>query len=211
MPTRATTLSPTAESKRALLFAHGAGAPSTSEWMQSWATRLASLGEVRRFDYPYMAAKKKRPDPLPVLVAAHHQAATELAASVGGTLVYIGKSMGGRVGCHLAHQHAPAALVCMGYPLRAPSGNLRDRVLLTLETPILFVQGTRDPLCPLSILADVRARMTAPSELYIVDEGDHSLAVTKRWSKAHGQTQEEVNAAILRAIEGFLTTHAPVR
>ena len=35
-----------------LLFAHGAGAPSTSAWMQRWATLLGELGHVAPFDYP---------------------------------------------------------------------------------------------------------------------------------------------------------------
>ena len=36
---------------------------------------------------------------------------------------------------------------------------LRDQVLLSLGTPMLFVQGTRDKLCPLDLLADgARAR-----------------------------------------------------
>ena len=35
---------------------------------------------------------------------------------------------------------------------------LRDEVLLALKTPILFAQGTRDPLCPLHLLENVRAK-----------------------------------------------------
>jgi len=39
---------------------------------------------------------------------------------------------------------------------------LRDKVLRELTTPILFVQGTHDSLCPLDLLADVRRMMSAP-------------------------------------------------
>jgi len=193
--------------RRSLLFAPGAGAPSTSEWMRAWAARLGALGDVRTLDYPYMHAGRRRPDRLPVLVAAHRDAA-DASASCDGPLVFVGKSMGGRVGCHVALERAPSALVCFGYPLRSPAGKLRDEVLLGLATPILFVQGTRDPLCPLDVLDRVRGRMTATSELVVVDEGDHSLLVTKRWLGRHEKTQSDIDAAILEAVEGFLETYA---
>jgi hypothetical protein len=194
------------------LFAPGAGAPSSSEWMRAWRERLSSIGQVRTFDYPYMRGPKRRsPDRLPVLIDAHRAELTELRASAGGGPVFlIGKSMGGRIGCHVALEEQVAGLVCLGYPLKsASSGALRDQVLLALKTPILFVQGTRDPLCPLDLLADVRARMTAPSTLEIVDGGDHSLAVSAAARKARGETQADSDARVLAAIRGFSTARAP--
>ena len=44
-----------------LLFAPGAGAPSTSRWMVAWRKRLETLGDVVAFDYPYMRAGRKSP------------------------------------------------------------------------------------------------------------------------------------------------------
>ena len=45
-------------------------------------------------------------------------------------------------------------LICLGYPLCAMGdrSKLRDEVLRSSGTPILFVQGTRDALCPLDLL-----------------------------------------------------------
>ena len=60
--------------KTLILFAHGAGAPSTSAWMTAWAERLSALGKVVPFDYPYMQAGRKSPDRLPKLIEAHRQA-----------------------------------------------------------------------------------------------------------------------------------------
>ena len=155
------------------LFAPGAGAPSTSAWMMAWRDRLATLGEVTAFDYPYARAGRKAPDKLPVLIAAHRDALTAVRAKAAGPIFLIGKSMGGRVGCHLALEESVAGLVCLGYPLRAgATGALRDEVLVALKTRVLFVQGTRDPLCPLEVLAEVRARMTAPSTLVVVEGGE---------------------------------------
>src|SRR5262249_28166478 len=53
--------------RRLVLFAPGAGAPSSSPWMARWAERLAAHGRVATFDYPYMLAGRRMPDKLPVL------------------------------------------------------------------------------------------------------------------------------------------------
>jgi predicted alpha/beta-hydrolase family hydrolase len=194
-----------------ILFAHGAGAPSASAWMRAWAHRLEALGQVVPFDYPYMKAGRKSPDRQPALVAAHAAALDEARARHGTDrpVVLAGKSMGSRMGCHLATERPGiAALVCFGYPLRSgSSGALRDQVLLALRTPVLFLQGSKDPLCLLDDLAEVRAKMTAPNQLHLVEGGNHSLEVGARDRKAAGQTQEDVDQAVLAAVAAFLAAH----
>jgi hypothetical protein len=76
--------------------------------------------------------------------------------------------------------------------------------LRALNTPILFVQGTRDWLCPLDLLEQVRAEMKAPNFLHIVEGGDHSLRVPKRQLQATGKTQEDIDQEILKAIGRFV-------
>lgn len=190
------------------LFAPGAGAPSTSAWMRAMQARLATLGPVTAFDYPYRLAGKRTPDRQPVLIEAHERALAELRAGGATNVVLAGKSMGGRIGCHVAAraQEKPRALVCFGYPLVSPGGAVRDQVLLELTTPILFVQGTRDTLCPLDRLEAVRARMRAPNELYVIEDADHSLAVTRTRLKARGETQDGIDAAIIARVAQFLET-----
>jgi predicted alpha/beta-hydrolase family hydrolase len=188
------------------LFAPGAGAPSTSAWMRAMQARLATLGAVTAFDYPYMLAGKRAPDRQPTLIEAHERALAELRAQGAASVVLAGKSMGGRIGCHVAVkvEDKPRALVCFGYPLVSPGGAVRDQVLLELTTPVLFVQGTRDTLCPLERLEAVRGRMRAPSELFVVEDGDHSLEVTRTRLKARGETQDTVDAAIIARVSAFL-------
>jgi len=184
-----------------IVFAPGAGAPSASDWMQSWARRLAALGTVVPLDYGYQLQKRRRPDALPILVARHREVIGEARRLHPGPLVLAGKSMGSRVGCHVSLEEEVAALVCFGYPLQAAgTGKLRDEVLLQLRTPVLFIQGTKDPLCPLPLLESVRARMTARNELHVVAGGDHSLRISKRLP------QESVDDAILEAVRRFLGT-----
>jgi uncharacterized protein len=177
--------------------------------MQRWAKRLATIGPVAAFDYPYMKERRKRPDPLPKLIAAHREALAQARETHPGPIVLIGKSMGGRVGCHLALEEEVAAVICLGYPLcgAGDQTRLRDEVLRALSTPILFVQGTRDSLCPLDLLESVRREMKAPNELHVVEGGDHSLLVSKGQLKASGQTQDEVDDRILEAIRGFVSAN----
>jgi predicted alpha/beta-hydrolase family hydrolase len=193
--------------KRLFLFAPGAGAPSSHPWMQSWKQVLSEIGAVESFDYNYMREGRKRPDPLPQLIAAHRkalQAAREKHRP--DSTVLIGKSMGGRVGCHVSLEEKVEGLVCLGYPLCAMGDRtrLRDEVLRSLATPILFVQGTRDVLCPPDLLEEVRAEMNASNFLQVVEGGDHSLRVRLRQLKATGETQEDVDRQIFKAIAGFV-------
>lgn len=187
------------------LFAPGAGAPSSHPWMQKWKDRLQSLGRVVPFDYDYMREGRKRPDFLPQLIASHRKALSENREN-DAPVILIGKSMGGRIGCHVAAVEPVHGVVCLAYPLcgGGDPNKLRDKVLRELTTPILFVQGTRDPLCPLNLLEPVRSAMSAPNQLHIVEGGDHSLLVRKGDLKKRGETQEQVDQRILEAIGAFV-------
>ena len=189
--------------KRLMVFAPGAGAPSSHSWMQSWKRRLSSIGEVETFDYDYMREGRKRPDRLPHLIEAHRQALDRAREGhPAASTILVGKSMGGRIGCHVSLEEKVDGLVCLGYPLCAMGDRtkVRDEVLRALGTPILFVQGTRDALCPLDLLERVRAEMKAPNFLHVVEGGDHSLRVPKRKLQATGKTQEDVDQRIFEAI-----------
>lgn len=187
------------------LFAPGAGAPSSHPWMQRWKERLSTIGDVKAFDYDYMREGRRRPDPLPQLIEAHRQALIE--ARREGVTILIGKSMGGRIGCHVSLEEKVEGIVCLGYPLcgGGDRAKLRDKVLRALQTPILFVQGTRDSLCPLDLLESIRTEMKPPTFLHVVEGGDHSLQVSKRHLAATDETQDEVDRRILEAIAKFVT------
>src|SRR5216110_158707 len=193
--------------KPLILFAPGAGATSSHPWMQKWKVRLSEIGNVETFDYDYMRESRKRPDPLPKLIAAHRKALSQARERhPAGSTILIGKSMGGRIGCHVSLTEKVDGLICLGYPLCAMGNRakLRDEVLRALTTPILFVQGTRDSLCPLDLLERVRTEMKTPNFLHVVEGGDHSLRVPKRQLQGTGETQEDVDQQILKAITGFV-------
>ena len=194
-------------SRRLILFAPGAGAPSSHPWMQNWKRRLSEIGEVETFDYDYMRAGRKRPDRLPQLIAAHRKAlGVAREKHQPDSTFLVGKSMGGRIGCHVSLEEKVDGLVCLGYPLCAMGDRtkVRDEVLRALTTPILFVQGTRDSLCPLDLLERVRTEMKTGNFLHLVDGGDHSLRLPKRQLQGTSKTQEDIDHGILKAIAGFV-------
>jgi uncharacterized protein len=186
------------------VFAPGAGASSLHPWMQRWKQRLSTLGNVEILDYDYMREGRKRPDPLRQLIARHRRALADARAKTAAPIILIGKSMGGRIGCHVALQEEVNGLICLGYPLCGGGDRtkLRDAVLIDLRRPVLFVQGTRDPLCPIDLLEAVRAKMSAPNFIHIVEGGDHSLLTRKE--DLGNETQNDVDHRILQSIRDFV-------
>jgi uncharacterized protein len=176
--------------------------------MEKWKRQLTQLGDVMTFDYDYMREGRRRPDRLRQLIATHRQALVAARGKFGGQIILIGKSMGGRIGCHLALEEKVDGLICLGYPLCAMGDQtkMRDQVLRELRTPILFAQGTRDPLCPLDLLEGIRSEMTAPNFLHVVEGGEHSLMVRKK--DLGERTQEDVDQTVVGAIQKFIATTA---
>ena len=134
----------------AFLLAPGAGAPSSHPRMRTFARLLGSIGRVEPFDYPYMIEGRRRPDPLPKLIAAHRAALASLREKHDGPIVLAGKSMGGRVGCHVALVEPVEAVICLGYPLcgAGDRSKLRDQVLLELAHAGDVRSGNARPALP---------------------------------------------------------------
>jgi predicted alpha/beta-hydrolase family hydrolase len=202
-----------------ILLAHGAGAGKDSPWMQRWAAALSAIAPVTVFDYSYLTAGK--PAPKAETLVKEHFAKLEPLLAAGPT-VLIGKSMGSRVGCHVAaalhelssHADALSAVVCLGYPLRGQNGKLRDEVLSEVPAPMLLVSGSRDPMCDLAELDRVAAKVNTIKgrslQVLRVEGGDHSLTLRKMDLKARGEsvTQADVEADVLQEIRSFVAAAA---
>ncbi len=194
------------------LFAHGAGAPMDSDFMQAIAAGLGARGiEVVRFEFPYMAERRsgggrRPPNPMPQLQACFRER-IESAIGKGDELPLTigGKSMGGRVASLLAQEYfnrgQVAGLVCLGYPFhpRAKPDKLRTEHLLDLSCPALFVQGSRDPLGSV----DEVAGYGLPESIRIewLEDGDHDL----RPRRASGFTREQHWQSAVDAVAAFLS------
>jgi predicted alpha/beta-hydrolase family hydrolase len=182
-----------------VVLGHGAGADMHSDFMSVMAAGIAAAGSrVVRFNFLYSEARKKAPDRQPVL----EQTFTEVAEFVSSELapeklVIGGKSMGGRMASYVAASGAVKAdgLLFLGYPLHAPGRPDRMRAdhLSDISIPMLFLEGTRDPFCPLDTLRPVVAKLDAPVEISVIEDGDHSFKVRR----SSGRTTEDAwNEAI---------------
>lgn len=185
-----------AEGSNGVLLAHGAGLGQDHEWMVYVRDGLAGAGiPVLTFNYPYMEAGRRAPNRLPALVECHRAAAAALASQVD-RVVLAGKSMGGRVGSHLAALDGGfAGVVCFGYPLVAVGKNEpRDTSHLhEVGAPLLFVQGTRDRMAPLDLVRSLVGSLPAAT-LHVIEGGDHSFRVPKRTGRDIGEVLDEVVA-----------------
>lgn len=155
---------------------------------------------VVRFEFPYMAEKRRRPDPQPLLLDSWRAVVRQLGEA--RRLVIGGKSLGGRMASMVADELGVAGLLCYGYPFHPPGqlDRLRTAHLKTLATPAVIVQGTRDPF---GSAEDVASYALSPRiRIAWIPDGDHSFKPRAR----SGVTERE---NLLRAVaEGvsFITS-----
>ena len=189
-----------------VLLAHGAGVGQDHEWMTTMRSLIASHGyPVMTFNYAYTAQGRKAPDRMPRLLEVHQAAADRLAAMVD-VVVLAGKSMGSRVGAHLADQGGveAAGLVHYGYPL-VPMGRGEPRPtdhLERLPMPQLFFAGTRDRLSPPVAIGDLIARLPA-ARLEVIEDADHSFRMPKRAPMTTEEALEQIAATTAAWIGSF--------
>src|SRR6202048_2935975 len=165
------------EARACFVFAHGAGAGMTHEFMENVAAGLCDRGiATLRYQFPYMEKRSRRPDPPGIAHATVRAAVAEAARCCAGlTLIAGGKSFGGRMTSQ-AQAIAPLAnvhrLAFLGFPLH-PAGkpsDTRARHLSDVHIPMLFVQGTRDKLAETQLRAPVGKRLGTKASLHPVQE-----------------------------------------
>ena len=168
-------------------------------FMASFAQGLFERGIATvRYQFPYMERKSKRPD-----APARAQATVRAAVSEASrrlpdlALVAGGKSFGGRMTSQAqAASPLPGArgLVFLGFPLhpaKQPSIKRADH-LADVQTPMLFLQGTRDALADSDLLKGVLARLGSRANVEWYDEADHSFHVPARSGRKDSQVLEEM-------------------
>ncbi|MBK8942985.1 MAG: alpha/beta fold hydrolase [Polyangiaceae bacterium] len=169
------------------VLAHGAGGSRHDPLLVELGRALRERGHaVVRFDFLYRALGRKLPDRAPILEATFQAVLARVRAERprgSGPLIIGGKSMGGRMASRIVAAGEPASgLLLLSYPLHPAKrlSELRTEHLTRIAIPTLFVQGTRDPLCDLSLLRPALATMGPRAELFVLEAANHDLRVPKR-------------------------------
>jgi len=188
------------------VLAHGAGAGMRHPFLQAVAEGLGECGlATLRYQFPYMEARRPRPDPPGVLVATV-RAAVRCAAELAPQLPLLagGKSLGARM-TSTAQALAPLpgvrGLIFLGFPLHPPGRPdiTRAAHLDAVSVPMLFLQGTRDDFAELDLLQPVCSRLGARADLRLIAGADHSFGVLKR----SGRTVADVLTELLDTIANW--------
>jgi len=187
------------------VMAHGAGAGMAHPFMAAVAAGLAERGIATvRYQFPYMEAGGKRPDP-PAVAHAAVRAAVDAARKRFPKLPLFagGKSFGGRMTSH-AQAGQPLdgvrGLAFLGFPLHAPGKASAERGehLREVHVPMLFLQGSRDDFAKMDLLKPLAAELGAT--LRVFDGADHSFHVPAR----SGRTDAQVLAELLDVLTGWI-------
>src|SRR5438132_774677 len=146
--------------KTAIILAHGAGQGMNSSFMTHFHTELFNRGFLSaKFNFEYMEAKRRAPDPQPKMQARYRAVVSEVIAQHQPKhLIIGGKSMGGRVASYIAGDTpGVSGLLFLGYPLHPPGKPdlLRDQHLYGLSLPMLFISGTKDTFAERPLLEEV--------------------------------------------------------
>ena len=193
--------------KATLIFAHGAGADSQSEFMQFMKSHISNHDiKVELFNFPYMlrrqqTGKKSPPDRMPKLIESFKQQITQTNTDI---VIIGGKSMGGRVASMIADQVKANAVICMGYPFHPPGKPEKTRTehLREILTPTLILQGTRDTFGKPEEVASYS--LSDQIEIKWLEDGNHSFETLKRsklntletWTTAANMAQNYISRII---------------
>ncbi|MEB2285387.1 MAG: hypothetical protein B6D46_00970 [Polyangiaceae bacterium UTPRO1] len=161
---------------------HGAGGTYAAPTLAAYAQALAARGlQVVRYNLPYAEAGRRLPGPR----ARDERCWQGIAAALrprARRLLLGGRSYGGRMATHAVAAGAQCAgLVLLAYPWH-PRGKpelLRAAHLERISAPMLFLQGTLDPLADPAVVAPALAQLPGASR-YRLEGGDHAHAVSGR-------------------------------
>jgi uncharacterized protein len=195
------------QARACYVMAHGAGAGMAHRFMSAVSDGLCHRHiATLRYQFPYMEQGSKRPD-RPALAQATVRAAVGEAARLVPALPLFagGKSFGGRMTSQ-AQAEAPLpsvrGLVFLGFPLHPANKPSDERAqhLFRIRVPMLFLQGTRDALADMDLLAAIVNRLGGKATLIPIEGADHSFHVPAR----SGRTDEQVLADALDALVGWM-------
>lgn len=203
----------------AVVIAHGAGNDMHNPFLSYLHQAIADSGTpCVKFNFPYKEQGRRAPDPASRLMRTWRAVIAELNSDRDLSpqdLILSGKSLGGRMASMVAAQDGCAGgLVFFGYPLHPPKQTDRLRVsqFASITCPMLFIQGTRDPLCDLNLLQRyVLDPYADRATLHIVEDGDHSFNLPKKANRTVQAVWQEIAATTIAWVGGWSERFTPVR
>ncbi len=187
-----------------VLLSHGAGGGIDARDLLALARLLPRQGiTVMRFEQPWRRAGRKVATPPPTLDAGLRAAADALR--VRTPLIVGGRSAGARSAARCAKRLGASGCLALSFPLHPPGRPEKSRLdeLRAAGVPTLVIQGERDPMGRPEEFPDPLPPRT---DLAVVPEGDHGLAVPKRGAltedDAMGIVVESALEWIVREIVG---------
>ena len=196
-----------------IVLAHDTDGSIEQEKLIELRNALAELGNLTlSFNFPYVQAGKKRPDPAPTLERTYRAAAASLSRdseNAPARLVIGGYGLGARVATSVVSQGLKVdGILCLGFPLH-PSGKpnqQRAGALFRIICPMLFVQGARDTHCRVDRLQTLLRRIGAPTDLCVIEDCGQGLDPIKRAEHTPEQVRELTLAAITSFVEKVVGT-----
>src|SRR5580692_8665009 len=184
-------LRPAAEARGALVLGHGAGGGVSAPDLLLAAEIAGGLGlSVALVEQPYRVAGRRSTPATHILDAAWIPVIEQLRTGplAGLPVVTGGRSAGARVACRTASAVGAIGVLCLAFPLVAPSGKSRQSELDGVAMRVLVVQGRNDRF---GVPEPARLR-----EVAVID-GDHGL-------KSDREGLRRAVGAWLAALQPFL-------
>jgi uncharacterized protein len=186
-----------------LILTHGAGSNCDSPLLVELADAFCVLGvTVLRCDLPF---RQLRPHGPPSRGSAERDqqglraAIASMRRQTSGRMFLGGHSYGGRQASMLAAAEPGLVdgLLLLSYPLHPPQrpGELRTAHFPNLQTPALFVHGTKDGFGSIDEIADALNLIPTQTRLFPVTGAGHEL-MTKR-------NRDEVPKIVAEAFQSF--------
>lgn len=181
--------------------AHGAGGNMNDGAVRAItaAARARGISTVR-FNLLYAELGKKRPDPMPRVIACLEAVVAHVRSEVAPSrLIVGGSSMGGReFSMAVADGLACDRLLLLAYPLHPPGqpDKLRVEHLPRITVPVLCMNGTRDPFCTPALMDQTLATLGDNWTMKWLAEADHSFHVLKRTGRTNAEVIDEAADAI---------------
>ena len=186
-----------------LILTHGAGANCDAPLLVALADRFCATGlTVLRCDLPFRQSRLHGPPPRGSAERDQQglRAAIEsMRRHVSGRVFLGGHSYGGRQASMLAAAEPGLVqrLLMLSYPLHPPRrpDDLRTGHFSHLQTPALFVHGTRDSFASSAEMAAALKLIPVQTEQFTITGAGHELATTKN--------RDEVSQSVVEAFRSF--------